>query len=50
MEDCEASATKVTELGGAVFVPPNDMGFGIGAVVADPHGAVFGIAKLHAPA
>ena len=50
VEDCEASATKVTELGGAVFVPPNDMGFGIGAVVANPHGAVFGIAKLHAPA
>ena len=50
VKDCEASAAKVTELGGSVFVPPNDMGFGIGAVVADPHGAVFGIAKLHAPA
>jgi predicted enzyme related to lactoylglutathione lyase len=46
VEDCETSAAKVTELGGSVFVPPNDMGFGIGAVVSDPGGAVFGIAKL----
>lgn len=48
--DCEESAAKVTALGGSVYVAPNDMGFGIGAIVADPDGAVFGIAKLHAPA
>jgi len=46
--DCDASAAKVAELGGAVIVPPNDMGFGRGAVVADPHGAVFGIGTMGA--
>lgn len=51
VDDCEASAAKVAELGGSVIVAPNDMGFGIGSVVADPHGAVFGIAAMHgAPA
>jgi len=39
--DCDATAAKVTELGGSVFMPPNDMSFGRGSVVADPHGAVF---------
>jgi predicted enzyme related to lactoylglutathione lyase len=43
-EDCDASVAKVAELGGKVLMPPNDMDFGRGAVVADPHGAAFGIA------
>ncbi|MGH9106527.1 MAG: VOC family protein [Acidimicrobiales bacterium] len=44
VQDCDASAAKAAELGGRVVVAPNDMGFGRGAVVADPQGAVFGIA------
>jgi len=27
-------------------MPPNDMDFGRGAMIADPHGAVFGIAAV----
>ena len=46
--DCDATAAKVKELGGAVFMEPNDMDFGRGAVVADPHGAVFGIGVMAA--
>ena len=46
VEDCDASAALVSELGGTVIVPPNDMGFGRGAVVADPTGAVFGIGAM----
>jgi uncharacterized protein len=42
--DCDAAAATVTELGGRVVSQPSDMGFGRGAVVADPQGAVFGIA------
>lgn len=34
------------ELGGTVMMPPNDMDFGRGAVVADPQGAVFGMAVV----
>jgi predicted enzyme related to lactoylglutathione lyase len=48
VDDCDASAAKVTELGGSVIMPPNDMPFGRGAVVADPHGAVFGIGAMGA--
>ncbi|MEX0847121.1 MAG: VOC family protein [Ilumatobacteraceae bacterium] len=43
---CEAAAARVVELGGRVLSPPSDMGFGTGAVVADPQGAVFGITGL----
>jgi predicted enzyme related to lactoylglutathione lyase len=41
--DCDSSAARASELGGSVVLPPTDMDFGRGAVVADPHGAVFGI-------
>lgn len=41
--DCDAAAARATELGGALLMPPNDMDFGRAALVADPHGAVFGI-------
>jgi predicted enzyme related to lactoylglutathione lyase len=50
VEDCDASAARVTELGGSVLMPPADMDFGRGAVVADPHGAVFGIGAVSAAA
>jgi uncharacterized protein len=44
--DCDSSAARVSELGGSVVLPPTDMDFGRGAVVADPHGAVFGIGMV----
>lgn len=50
VEDCEASAATAAERGGTVLMPPSDMGFGIGAMVADPHGAVFGICTVNEPA
>jgi predicted enzyme related to lactoylglutathione lyase len=46
VDDCDAAATKVTELGGSIMMPPSDMDFGRGAVVADINGAVFGIGKM----
>ena len=46
VEDCDAAAAKATELGGSVVMPPNDMDFGRGAVLADPQGAAFGIAAV----
>jgi len=46
VEDCDAAAATVTELGGSVLMPPSDMDFGRGSVVADPHGAVFGIGAM----
>lgn len=49
VDDVDASAAQVKTLGGSVFVEPNDMDFGRGAVVADPFGAVFGIASVNAP-
>ena len=44
--DCDASTAKAVELGATVLMPPNDMDFGRGAVVADPQGAVFGMAVV----
>jgi predicted enzyme related to lactoylglutathione lyase len=46
VDDCDASAAKAKDLGGAVFMEPNDMDFGRGAVLADPQGAVFGIGTM----
>ena len=46
VEDCDASTAKAVELGATVMMPPNDMDFGRGAVVADPQGAVFGMAVV----
>ncbi len=39
--DCDAAAAKVTELGGAVLMPPMDIEPGRFAVVADPFGGMF---------
>jgi predicted enzyme related to lactoylglutathione lyase len=47
VDDSAASATQVSELGGAVMVPPTDIPPGRFAVVNDPHGAVFSILKLN---
>lgn len=46
VDDCDASSEQVRSLGGSILNPPSDMGFGRGAVVADPHGAVFGIGAI----
>ncbi len=43
VEDCDASTEKARGLGASVLMPPTDLDFGRGAVVADPQGAVFGI-------
>ncbi len=46
VEDCDERAAKAAELGGTILMPPNDMDFGRGAVIADPQGAVFGVAAV----
>jgi uncharacterized protein len=44
VEDCDASVAKVQELGGSALGPAHEMaGVGRFAVVADPHGATFGV-------
>jgi predicted enzyme related to lactoylglutathione lyase len=50
VDDTDASTAQVRDLGGAVFMEPTDMSFGRGSVVADPAGAVFGLASLSEPA
>ena len=47
VEDCDAAAARVTELGGAVCVPPTDIPPGRFAVVNDPGGATFTIIALN---
>jgi predicted enzyme related to lactoylglutathione lyase len=47
VEDTDKSAGLVSQLGGSIFMPPSDMDFGRGAVVADPQGAVFGIGAMN---
>ena len=46
VEDCDAAAAQVTELGGEVCVPPTDIPPGRFAVVNDPQGATFSIISL----
>ena len=48
-DDVDSSAAKAADLGGTVLMPPTDMGFGRGTVIADPQGAVFGIGKTSTP-
>jgi predicted enzyme related to lactoylglutathione lyase len=45
VDDADACAAKVTELGGTVLAPPFDTPVGRIAVVQDPQGAVFSIMK-----
>ena len=47
VEDCDAAAARVAELGGEVCVPPTDIQPGRFTVVNDPHGAVFTIIALN---
>ena len=49
VEDCDDSATRCTELGGQVPVPPTDIPPGRFAVLNDPQGGHFSIMKLNQP-
>jgi len=44
--DTDATLAKITELGGAVMMPPMDIPVGRFAVVADPAGAAFAVIAL----
>jgi hypothetical protein len=46
VEDCDASAAKISELGGSIIVAPADIPVGRFAVATDVGGASFGIIKL----
>ena len=46
VEDCDAAAARVPELGGQVCVPPTDIPVGRFAVVNDPQGGTFSIVAL----
>ena len=48
--DADASAAKITELGGSVMVAPFDTPIGKMAVVTDPQGAVFSLFQASTPA
>ncbi len=51
VEDADAAASKVQELGGNVLVPPTPAGeIGKFSVVQDPQGAVFNVIKYTGPA
>jgi predicted enzyme related to lactoylglutathione lyase len=50
VDDADRAAARAVELGGSVVLAPSDMSFGRGGMVADPQGAVFGIASLNEPA
>jgi len=50
VEDTDATAAKVKELGGTVVVEPFDTPIGKMAVVADPQGAVFSLFQAPASA
>jgi len=47
VEDCDASVTRATELGGATLLDPMDMAPGRFAVLSDPTGAVFAVIAMH---
>jgi predicted enzyme related to lactoylglutathione lyase len=46
VSDCDASAAKIGELGGAIFMGPMDIEPGRMAVAADPQGGVFNILAM----
>ena len=48
--DADATAAKITELGGSVMVAPFDTPIGKMAVVTDPQGAVFSLFQASTPA
>ena len=45
VDDADATAAKVTDLGGTILVPPFDSPVGRIAVAQDPQGAVFSFMK-----
>jgi predicted enzyme related to lactoylglutathione lyase len=45
VDDADAAVAKVTDLGGSVINPPQDMPYGRHAAVADPQGANFCVIK-----
>ena len=47
--DCDATATKVTEAGGQVRVPPTEIPVGKFSVLADPQGGAFSIVEQKKP-
>jgi predicted enzyme related to lactoylglutathione lyase len=49
VDDCDAAVAKLSELGGAVHRPPQDMPYGRHADVADPQGAMFSLIKPATP-
>jgi predicted enzyme related to lactoylglutathione lyase len=51
VEDCDVAVARVQELGGSVLGLPHTLeGVGRFAVVADPHGAIFGVIAGEPPA
>lgn len=50
VEDCDEAASKASELGGTVMVPPTDTPVGPFSVIRDAHGAAFSIITLNPPA
>lgn len=48
--DTDAAASRATELGGVVHVPPTDIPPGRFAVITDPQGAAFSVIHLNAAA
>ena len=50
VDDCDAKTQKVTELGGSVMKPPDDIpNIGRFSIVTDPQGAAFALIKLENP-
>ncbi|HEY7626053.1 MAG TPA: VOC family protein, partial [Ilumatobacteraceae bacterium] len=47
VDDCDAAAERVGELGGEVTMQPTDVPPGRFALVKDPQGAMFGIIARH---
>ena len=45
VEDTDAAAEKIEELGGRISVPPSDSPYGRFSVVSDPQGGTFSIIK-----
>jgi uncharacterized protein len=49
VDDINAAAAKVTQLGGKVCVPPTDIGVGWFSVVSDPTGVTFSLYQSKGP-
>lgn len=47
--DCDATVSRVVELGGRTIVPATDIEPGRFSMLADPAGAVFSVIHLHSP-